>query len=286
MSAKFVYGKEVATTIRSQIVSELATLKELTGGDVPGLGVVLVGEDPASRAYVVGKQKRGKVFGYHSVVRHVPADTKQKDVLHLIEELNEDDSIHGILVQLPLPDQIDEKAVIDAINHKKDVDGFHPRNVGNLVSGKDSFIPCTPNACMKILEHIHYDLKGKHVVVVGRSNIVGKPISLLMLRQHATVTVCHSNTPDLAAVCREGDVVVVAVGEPGLITGDMIKKNAVVIDVGVTRVGEKLVGDVDVESVKEVASYITPVPGGVGPMTITMLMLNTLQAFKRKHGLK
>lgn len=285
MSAKLISGPEVAAAIRDQIATELAALKEKTG-KVPGLAVILVGEDPASKAYVGNKEKTSVKLGFNSRVDRIPAETTQEELLKMIDELNKDEDIHGILVQLPLPDHIEEKAVIDAIAVEKDVDGFHPINVGNLMIGDDCYIPCTPHGCMKMLEYIGFDLKGKNAVVVGRSNIVGKPISLLLLQQHATVTICHSRTADLGAVCREADVLVVAVGRPEMITGDMIKPGAVVIDVGINRVNDKLVGDVHFDSAKEVASYITPVPGGVGPMTITMLMLNTLEAFKRKHNLK
>ncbi|MDW7651846.1 MAG: bifunctional methylenetetrahydrofolate dehydrogenase/methenyltetrahydrofolate cyclohydrolase FolD [Bacillota bacterium] len=285
MTAKLISGPEVAAAIREQIGTELADLKEKTG-KAPGLAVILVGEDPASKAYVGNKEKTAKKLGFHSVVNRIPAETTQEELLKMIDDLNNDEDIHGILVQLPLPDHIEEKAVIDAISVEKDVDGFHPINVGNLMIGDDCFIPCTPHGCMKMLEYIGYDLKGKNAVVVGRSNIVGKPVALLLLQQHATVTICHSRTADLGAVCREADVLVVAVGRPEMITGEMVKPGAVVIDVGINRVNDKLVGDVHFDSAKEVASYITPVPGGVGPMTITMLMLNTLEAFKRKHNLK
>jgi methylenetetrahydrofolate dehydrogenase (NADP+)/methenyltetrahydrofolate cyclohydrolase len=285
MSAKLISGPEVAAAIREGIATELAVLKEKTG-KVPGLAVILVGEDAASKAYVANKEKTSAKLGFYSSVQRVPVETTQEELLKMIDDLNNDDDVQGILVQLPLPAHIEEKAIIDAISVEKDVDGFHPINVGNLMIGDDCYIPCTPHGCMKMLEFIGYDLKGKNAVVVGRSNIVGKPVALLMLQQHATVTICHSRTADLGAVCREADVLVVAVGRAGMITGDMIKPGAVVIDVGINRVDGKLVGDVDFESAKEVASYITPVPGGVGPMTITMLMLNTLEAFKRKHNVK
>jgi methylenetetrahydrofolate dehydrogenase (NADP+) / methenyltetrahydrofolate cyclohydrolase len=285
MTAKLISGPEVAAAIRDGIASELASLKEKTG-KVPGLAVILVGEDPASKAYVGNKEKTSVKLGFHSVVQRVPVETTQEELLKMIDVYNNDDDIQGILVQLPLPDHIEEKAIIDAISVEKDVDGFHPINVGNLMIGDDCYIPCTPHGCMKMLEYIGYDLKGKNAVVVGRSNIVGKPVALLLLQQHATVTICHSRTADLGAVCREADVLVVAVGRAEMITGDMIKPGAVVIDVGINRVNDKLVGDVHFDSAKEVASYITPVPGGVGPMTITMLMLNTLEAFKRKHNIK
>jgi methylenetetrahydrofolate dehydrogenase (NADP+)/methenyltetrahydrofolate cyclohydrolase len=285
VTAKLIKGPEVAAAIREQIAEELVSLKGKTGL-APGLAVVLVGEDPASKAYVGNKEKTSKQLGFYSEVHRLPVETSQEDLLTLIDKLNYDEKINGILVQLPLPDHIQEKAVIDAIAVEKDVDGFHPINVGNLMIGDDSYIPCTPHGCMKMLEYINYDLKGKNAVIVGRSNIVGKPVALLLLQKHATVTICHSRTKDLGAVCREADVLIVAVGKAEMITGDMIKPGAVVIDVGINRVNDKLVGDVQFETAAEKASYITPVPGGVGPMTITMLMLNTLEAFKRKHKIK
>ncbi len=285
LTAKLIKGPDVAAAIREQIAGEMPALKEKTG-TVPGLSVILVGEDPASKAYVGNKEKTSKALGYFSEVHRLPVETTQEEILKLIDQLNNDDKVHGILVQLPLPDHVEDKAVLDAIVVEKDVDGFHPINVGNLMVGADCFIPCTPHGCMKMLEYIDYDLKGKSAVIVGRSNIVGKPLALLLLQQHATVTICHSRTKDLGAVCREADVLVVAVGRAGMVTGDMIKPGAVVIDVGINRVDGKLVGDVDFESAAEKASYITPVPGGVGPMTITMLMLNTLESFKRKHKIK
>jgi methylenetetrahydrofolate dehydrogenase (NADP+) / methenyltetrahydrofolate cyclohydrolase len=285
LSAKLIKGPDVAAAIREQIAAEMPVLKEKTGA-VPGLSVILIGDNPASKAYVGNKEKTSKALGFFSEVHRLPVETTQDELLELIDQLNKDDKVHGILVQLPLPDHIDDKAVLDAIVVEKDVDGFHPINVGNLMIGDDCFIPCTPHGCMKMLEYIGYDLKGKNAVVVGRSNIVGKPVALLMLQQHATVTICHSRTADLGAVCREADVLIVAVGKANMITGDMIKPGAVVIDVGINRVDDKLVGDVHFESAAEVASYITPVPGGVGPMTITMLMLNTLESFKRKHKIK
>lgn len=283
--SKLIRGPEVAAAIQEQISLELAILKEKTG-KVPGLAVILVGDDPASDTYVNNKEKNSKKLGFYSEVHRIPEKTSQADLLKLIEQLNNDDNIHGILVQLPLPQHIEEKAVINAILAEKDVDGFHPINVGNLMTGGDCFIPCTPRACIKMLDFIGFELKGKNAVVVGRSNIVGKPLALLLLRKHATVTICHSRTDDLGSVCREADVLVVAVGKAEMITGDMIKPGAVVIDVGINRIDGKLVGDVHFQSAAEKASYITPVPGGVGPMTITMLMLNTLESFKRKHNIR
>lgn len=285
MTAKLIKGPEVAAAIREKISAELVTLKEKTG-KVPGLAVILVGEDPASKTYVGNKEKTSKALGFNSLVQRVPVETTQEELLNMIDALNKDDDIQGVVIQLPLPDHIEEKAVIDAISVEKDVDGFHPINVGNLMFGDDSYIPCTPYGCMKMLEYIDFDLKGKNAVVVGRSNTVGKPIALLLLQNHASVTICHSHTANLGAVCREADVLVVAVGHPEIITGDMIKPGAVVLDVGISRVNDKLVGDVHFESAAQKASYITPVPGGVGPMTITMVMQNTMEAFKRKHNIK
>lgn len=286
MTAKLIKGAEVAAAIREQIVAEMETLKNVTD-EVPGLAVILVGDNPASKTYVANKEKTAKELGFNSLVHRLPAETSQEELLKLIDDLNNDNKVHGILVQLPLPDHIDEKEVLHAIKVEKDVDGFHPVNVGNLMTGEECYIPCTPHGCMKMLEYINYDLKGKNCVVVGRSNIVGKPMSILMLKEHATVTICHSRTKDLGAVTREADVLVVAAGKPEFITGDMIKPGAVVIDVGINRNAEgKMVGDVHFESASEVASYISPVPGGVGPMTITMLMLNTLVSFKRTHNIR
>ncbi len=249
-----------------------------TKGIRPGLAVILVGEDPASRTYVRNKERACKRVGIHSEVYRLSEDTSQEEVLALIERLNQSAEIHGILVQLPLPSHISDKACIHAIDPKKDVDGFHPISAGNLLINEQGFIPCTPHGIMVLLDRMGVDLQGKHAVVVGRSNIVGKPVGLLLLREHATVTICHSRTADLGAVTRQADVLVVATGKPEMISGDMIKPGAVVIDVGVNKVGDKLVGDVEFDSASKVASAITPVPGGVGPMTITMLMKNTIEA--------
>ncbi len=280
MSAKILDGKQIAKEVREDIKKEVEALK--AKGIEPGLAVVLVGENPASQVYVRNKHKSCGEVGIYSEVHRLPAETTQDELLALIDKLNNDQKIHGILVQLPVPDHIDEKAVIDAIALEKDVDGFHPANVGNLVIGDDCYYPCTPHGCMVMLEKAGIDPKGKKAVVVGRSNIVGKPVSMMLLAKHATVTICHSRTRDLAKECREADILVAAVGRPEMITGDMVKEGAVVIDVGINRTEDgKLVGDVHFDSVKEKAGWITPVPGGVGPMTITMLLLNTLEAAKR-----
>ena len=284
MTAKLIRGPEVAKQIKEGIAVELQALKEKTG-KVPGLAVILVGENPASDTYVNNKEKTSKKLGFHSEVHRVSADITQEELLGMVEKLNNDENINGILVQLPLPDHIVDEEILDAISPEKDVDGFHPINVGRLMIGEDCFIPCTPHGIMKMLEWTGEDLTGKNAVIVGRSNIVGKPIAMLLLQKHCTVTITHSRTKDLAKVCREADILVVAIGRPEMVTADMVKPGAIVIDVGINRVEGKLIGDVEFEGASKVASYITPVPGGVGPMTITMLMLNALQSFKRKHNL-
>jgi methylenetetrahydrofolate dehydrogenase (NADP+) / methenyltetrahydrofolate cyclohydrolase len=278
---KIIDGKAIAAEIREEIAADVAALKEQ--GVTPGLAVVLVGEDPASRVYVTMKEKACEKAGIFSDEHKLPAATTQAQLLALIEDLNNDARIDGILVQLPLPEQIDESKIIEAISPAKDVDGFHPYNVGRLVTGHPLFQPCTPYGVMKMLAHTGIDLTGKEVVVVGRSNIVGKPVALMCLAQHATVTLCHSRTRDLAAKVGQADVLIAAVGRPEMIKGAWIKEGAVVIDVGVNRVGDKkLVGDVEFEAAKSRASAITPVPGGVGPMTITMLLYNTVEGAKRR----
>jgi methylenetetrahydrofolate dehydrogenase (NADP+)/methenyltetrahydrofolate cyclohydrolase len=278
---KIIDGKAIAAEIREEIAADVVTLKEQ--GVTPGLAVVLVGDDPASRVYVTMKEKACEKAGIFSDEHKLPAETTEAQLLALIEELNNDPRIHGILVQLPLPDHIDESKVLESISPTKDADGFHPYNVGRLVTGNPLYQPCTPFGVMKMLEHTGVDLKGKEVVVVGRSNIVGKPVALMCLAQHATVTLCHSRTKDLPGKIAQADVVIAAVGRPEMIKGAWIKEGAVVIDVGVNRVGEKkLVGDVEFEAAKERASAITPVPGGVGPMTITMLLYNTVEGAKRR----
>jgi methylenetetrahydrofolate dehydrogenase (NADP+)/methenyltetrahydrofolate cyclohydrolase len=278
---KLIDGKAIAAEIRQEIAADVVALKGR--GVTPGLAVVLVGDDPASRVYVSMKEKACEQAGIFSDEHKLPAETTEAQLLALIEELNNDHRIDGILVQLPLPDQIDESKVLEAISPGKDVDGFHPYNVGRLVTGNPLFQPCTPYGVMKMLEHTGVDLTGKEVVVVGRSNIVGKPVALMCLAQHATVTLCHSRTRDLPAKVSQADVLIAAVGRPEMIKGAWIKPGAVVIDVGVNRVGEKkLVGDVEFEAARERASAITPVPGGVGPMTITMLLYNTVEGAKRR----
>lgn len=281
--AEIIDGKAIAKQIREDIAQQTQGL--IAGGVTPGLAVVLVGDDPASRVYVTMKEKACAAAGIYSVEHKLPATTSEEDLLALVERLNADARIDGILVQLPLPDQINETKILEAISPTKDVDGFHPYNVGRLVTGNPLFKPCTPYGVMVMLERIGVDLKGKNVVVVGRSNIVGKPVALMCLAEHATVTICHSRTRDLAAKVAAADVVIAAVGQPEMIKGDWIKPGAVVIDVGVNRVGDKkLVGDVEFSEASQRAAAITPVPGGVGPMTIAMLLYNTLSSAQRRAG--
>jgi len=283
--AKLIDGKAIAAELRGQISIDVAALVAI--GVTPGLAVVLVGEDPASRVYVSMKEKACAAAGIYSVEHKLPVETAQTELLALIDDLNNDERIDGILVQLPLPEHIDEAQILEAISPAKDVDGFHPYNVGRLVTGHPVFQPCTPYGVMKMFEHIGVELKGKDVVIVGRSNIVGKPLALMCLAEHATVTICHSRTVDLARKVAAADIVIAAVGRPEMIKGDWIKKGAIVIDVGVNRVGEKkLVGDVDFAAASINAAAITPVPGGVGPMTITMLLYNTVLSAKRRSGQK
>jgi len=279
--AHIIDGKAIAKEIRARIKDETAELKKC---DVtPGLAVVLVGDDPASRVYVTMKEKACAEAGIFSDEHKLPAETSEEQLLELVAQLNADERIDGILVQLPLPDHIDESKVLEAISPKKDVDGFHPYNVGRLATGNPLFKPCTPYGVMKMLEHTGVDLTGADVVVVGRSNIVGKPVALMCLAQHATVTICHSRTRDLAQRVKAADVVIAAVGRAEMIKGEWIKSGATVIDVGINRVGEKkLVGDVEFAAASEKAAAITPVPGGVGPMTIAMLLQNTLESAKRR----
>jgi len=294
-TAKRIDGKEMAARISESITVETAKL--LAEHDiVPGLTVVIVGEDPASQVYVRNKQRTAEACGFKSVQHALPADVTQADLLALIDDLNADDSVHGILVQLPLPDHLDEQRVTQSIDPAKDVDGFHYVNIGKLTAGDtgDAFVPCTPAGCMLMVEEqLGKDLSGKDAVVVGRSNIVGKPMASLLLAANATVTVCHSRTANLDAVCRRADILIAAVGRPNMIGGDWVKPGAVVIDVGINRIevesdGEtksKLTGDVDYDAAAGVASAITPVPGGVGPMTIAMLMSNTLRAARLANDL-
>jgi methylenetetrahydrofolate dehydrogenase (NADP+)/methenyltetrahydrofolate cyclohydrolase len=278
---KIIDGKAIAAQMRQGIAEDVTVLK--AAGTIPGLAVVLVGEDPASRVYVSMKEKACEQTGIYSAEHKLSVETTEAELLALIDELNGDGRIDGILVQLPLPAHIDESKVLEAISPKKDVDGFHPYNVGRLVTGKPLFQPCTPYGVMKMLEYAGVKLSGKNVVVVGRSNIVGKPLALMCLAQNATVTICHSRTVDLPDQVRRADVVIAAIGRPEMIKGDWLKEGAVVIDVGVNRVGEKkLVGDVEFASALPRVSAITPVPGGVGPMTITMLLYNTVESAKRR----
>ena len=276
MTARIIDGKSIAKELRESLAPRVAALKEQ--GITPGLTVIVVGDDPASAIYVRNKERACVKLGMNSQVLRFPAETRQEEILNTVRLLNQDDSVHGILVQLPLPRHIDEQAVLRAIDPDKDVDGFHAMNAGRLMNGEPGFVACTPKGVMRLLEVSGVELDGKNAVVVGRSNIVGKPMALLLLQKNCTVTIAHSHTKDLAAVTRSADILVVAVGRAGFITGDMIKPGAAVMDVGINRVDGKVVGDVDFESAKEVASCITPVPGGVGAMTIAMLMENTVEA--------
>jgi methylenetetrahydrofolate dehydrogenase (NADP+)/methenyltetrahydrofolate cyclohydrolase len=277
---QLIDGNALSQQLRGEVARRAAALK--ARGITPGLAVVLVGENPASQVYVRNKVKACADAGLHSVLEKYPATLSEADLLARIAALNQDPAIHGILVQLPLPAHIDSHKVIEAISPAKDVDGFHVASAGALMVGQPGFWPCTPYGCMKMLESIGYDLKGKHAVVIGRSNIVGKPMALMLLQKNATVTICHSATRDLKAMTLQADVIVAAVGKRNVLTADMVRPGAVVIDVGMNRNEDgKLCGDVDFEGVRKVAGYITPVPGGVGPMTITMLLVNTLEAAER-----
>lgn len=295
MSAQIIDGKQVAADIRAELKAEVGRL--VSKGVTPGLGVVLVGEDPASHSYVSAKEKACAEAGIHSADHRLPADTSQSDLLALVDKLNNDPKIHGILVQLPLPKPLDESEVLLRIDPDKDVDGFHPVNVGRMVIGEKAYLPCTPHGVVQLLARSNVDIAGAHVVIVGRSNIVGKPLANMLLQKapnaNATVTICHTGTKDIAHHTRQADIVIAAVGRPNTITADMIRDNAVVIDVGVNRIddatrprGYRLVGDVDYDAVKEKARLITPVPGGVGPMTIAMLLHNTIESAKRHHGIQ
>ena len=294
MTAKFINGAEIAAQIREEIKQEVLQLKA-KHNLVPGLVTVLLGSDPGSLSYISGKEKTAKELGFYSERIDLPETTSQKDLLVLVDKLNKDTKIHGLLVQIPLPKHIDENEVLYAINPKKDVDGFHPVNVGKLMIGDADYLPCTPAGIQQLLIRSGVQIDGAEVVVIGRSNIVGKPIANILLQKNkganATVTLCHTHTRDLAFHTRRADILIVAAGKQNAVTADMIKEGAVVIDVGVNQIGTSksgkriLVGDVDFETVKEKASMITPVPGGVGPMTITMLMLNTLKAAKIAAGL-
>jgi methylenetetrahydrofolate dehydrogenase (NADP+)/methenyltetrahydrofolate cyclohydrolase len=272
-------GKKLAQEIRSAIGLEVTELKAQSGS-VPGLATVLVGEDPASAVYVRSKNKICKELGFISLEHTLPKDTEEKDLLALVHELNRNEDVSGILVQLPLPKHIDAIKILEAIDPAKDVDGFHPVSMGRLMMGTAVLAPCTPSGIIEMLDRYDVEIEGRHAVVLGRSNIVGKPIAMLLLHRNATVTLCHSRTQDLPKVTREADILIAAVGKPNMVTKDMVKEGAVVIDVGINRVDGKLVGDVAFAEVEPKASLITPVPGGVGPMTIAMLMANTLKAFK------
>ncbi|MGE5410254.1 MAG: bifunctional methylenetetrahydrofolate dehydrogenase/methenyltetrahydrofolate cyclohydrolase FolD [Clostridiales bacterium] len=291
MSMIIIDGKKVAADIRAEVKEQVSALVA-QGKKVPGLVTILVGNSPASLSYINSKSKGCIEVGMYSKVDRLPEDISEKELLSLVEAYNNDDKIHGILVQLPLPKHIDENKVIDAISPEKDVDGFHPVSLGNLVIGKDTFYPCTPAGIQELLKRYNIETKGKHVVVVGRSNIVGKPIANIMLQKkeyaNAVVTVCHSAAKDLNQYTRSADILIAAIGVPGFIKADMVKEGVVVIDVGINRVedstkpkGYRVVGDVDFDSVAPKASYITPVPGGVGLMTIAMLLLNTMKAYSR-----
>jgi len=280
MTAQLIDGAALAQHWRDQVAQDTLALK--SRGVTPGLAVLLVGDSPASQVYVRNKVKACEQAGLHSVLDHLPADLSEAALLARVAQLNQDPLIHGILVQLPLPAHIDAHKVIEAIDPAKDVDGFHVVSAGALMTGMPGFWPCTPHGCMKMLESIDYPLSGKHAVVIGRSNIVGKPMALMLLAQNATVTICHSRTINLKAITLQADVIVAAVGQRNTVTADMVKPGAVVIDVGMNRnEAGKLCGDVDFDGVREVAGHITPVPGGVGPMTIAMLLLNTLESAKR-----
>lgn len=282
--AQLINGKEIAAQVRENVRLEAEKLKA-EKGVTPGLAVILVGDDPASKIYVGNKKKACLEAGFNSYEHILPAETTQEELIALVEKLNADPSVHGILCQLPVPKHIDDEAVIAAISPKKDVDAFHAANVGKIMIGAYDFLPCTPAGVMELIHSTGVSAAGKKCVVVGRSNIVGKPMAMLLLHENGTVTICHSKTADLAKECREADILVAAVGRAKLITADMVKEGAVVIDVGMNRdEAGKLCGDVDFESVKEKAAFITPVPGGVGPMTIAMLMKNTLTAAKIAAG--
>ena len=288
-STKIIDGKQLAANLRNEIADGVSRLKA-EKGVTPGLAVILVGDNPASVSYVTAKEKACREAGMLSREIRLPAETSEAELVSLVESLNGDPAIHGILVQLPVPKHIREKAVIDAIAPEKDVDGFTPVNVGRMMIGEECFLPCTPHGIIKLIEFSGMDMRGKHAVVIGRSNIVGKPVAALLARRetNATVTLCHTGTPDVSHFTKDADIVVVAAGHPNTLTGDMLKPGAVVIDVGVNRIpddtrpkGFRLVGDADFESCLNVAGAITPVPGGVGPMTITMLLWNTLESARR-----
>lgn len=277
---EIISGKDLSVQIREEVRLEVESLKRLSGV-VPHLVVILIGEDPASQSYVKAKHKACEKAGINSTMVIKKIDTSQEELLEIIDRYNKDDSVHGILVQLPLPKHINEDKIIDAIDISKDVDGFHPLNIAYMHLGRKAILPATPKGIMTMLKSKNIELKGKNAIVVGRSNIVGKPVAMLLLAEHATVTIAHSRTVNLKEKCLNSDIIIAAVGKANIITADMVKDGAVVIDVGVNRVNGKLVGDCDFDAIKEKASYITPVPGGVGPMTITSLLENTLECYKR-----
>lgn len=282
--AKIIDGKAVSASVKEAVAKEAAALKEK--GILVGLAVVIVGNDPASRVYVNNKKKACAACGIESYEYALPEETTEEELLALVEKLNGDPAVNGILVQLPLPRQIDDHRIIEAISPKKDVDAFHAVNVGKIMIGDFDFLPCTPSGCMDLIDSTGVPVEGKRCVVIGRSNIVGKPMAMLLLHRNGTVTICHSKTKNLKEICREADILVAAVGRPNFVTADMVKEGAVVIDVGMNRLENgKLCGDVDFEGVSKVAGWITPVPGGVGPMTIATLMRNTLTAAKLQNGM-
>ena len=279
MSAVLMDGRKLAADWKNVAAMEAQQL--IDSGVMPHLGVIVVGDDPASQTYIRNKENACKKAGIKSTVIRLPEDCSQADLEMSIQSLNVNTFVHGILLQLPLPKHLDEKRALNMIDPDKDVDGFHPINAGRMVIGEDGFVPCTPLGIMKMLEHYEIDPRGKHVVIIGRSNIVGKPMSMLLLAADATVTICHSKTERLREIVANADILVVAVGKPGFVTWDMVKPGAVVIDVGINRTEQGIVGDVDFESVRHVADYITPVPGGVGQMTVAMLLMNTIKAAQR-----
>ena len=284
MAASIIDGKAISEQLRDKLREEVASLSER--GAKPCLAVIIVGEDPASKVYVRNKERACKQLGMDSILLRLPESTTQEELLGEVRRLNADRAVNGVLVQLPLPAHLDEQAVLREISPEKDVDGFHAVNAGRLMQGERCTVACTPAGCLDLIRSTGVKIEGAEAVVVGRSNIVGKPMAMLLLQNNATVTICHSRTRNLAEVTRRADILVAAVGRPRMITGDMIKPGAVVIDVGINRVDGKLVGDVDFESAQEVAGWITPVPGGVGPMTITGLMRNTIAATRMQHGIE
>jgi methylenetetrahydrofolate dehydrogenase (NADP+)/methenyltetrahydrofolate cyclohydrolase len=285
MAAEIIDGKAIAADVRAQVARAVEEHRE-RHGEVPGLATVLVGDDPASKIYVGGKHRASEEVGIRSIGHELPGDTPEEDLVELVEELNADDAVNGFIVQLPLPDHIDPARVVAAIDPRKDVDGLTPTNAGLLVQGREALVPATPSGVIELLRRSGAELEGAEAVVVGRSDLVGRPVASLLLAENATVTMCHSRTRDLVAVCARGDVLVAAVGRPRLITGDMVKPGATVIDVGTTRTEDGLVGDVDFAAAAERARAITPVPGGVGPMTVAMLLRNTLKAARAQVSVR